>query len=405
MKCHNILGLPEYATREEIETAYWQNFGKLQEMADDLSNRTFDQKATQLYDAREASLAWLELSSLNKTMYRISSHLNDKMNAAILSTLVTGDLVAASDCNLCSICCSGWKEAVCSNLCCSKICLLPSCIYSFICCSACLLRYRKTRQEEVETEAWRREQLLREYLDPTLNLTTWREAKYDNYSTLIQNIIKLFSEATRLEKKSLLRIANRYIPNLKTIYFADLSAINMACARQGEHLLSILDPAASSYMAGPKKIEIIERYAVATEPSFTGLEGRNRDRDQALLRTIDNTDPEIFRKTAAQRPLHVVLWYYTLKEPFDRTSYEGVLRQYDIFNQGELLHIDVAASLQVLEIRIPIEVEINPKSLAELSVLSKNKSKLDYFKRNASDDTKHTLASIARWAADAVMDE
>jgi len=247
--------------------------------------------------------------------------------------------------------------------------------------------------------------LLREYLDPTLNLTTWREAKYDNYSTLIQNIIKLFSEATRLEKKSLLRIANRYIPNLKTIYFADLSAINMACARQGEHLLSILDPAASSYMAGPKKIEIIERYAVATEPSFTGLEGRNRDRDQALLRTIDNTDPEIFRKTAAQRPLHVVLWYYTLKEPFDRTSYEGVLRQYDIFNQGELLHIDVAASLQVLEIRIPIEVEINPKSLAELSVLSKNKSKLDYFKRNASDDTKHTLASIARWAADAVMDE
>ena len=450
MKCHNILGLPEYASREEIETAYWQNFGKLQEMADDLSNRTFDQKATQLYDAREASLAWLELSSLNKTMYRISSHLNDKMNAAILSTLVTGDLVAASDCNLCSSCCSeccGQLKKDCSFLCCSEAFLLPSCICSCICSCVYWLGFKRKNEDrgtslgsnipiseykrEEARQKWgeaeqkeasvRKERLLQQYLDPTLNLAKWQIAKsnnyFNNYSTTYQYVIKLFDQATRSEKENLLRIAKRYIPNLKTIYFADLSAISMTSARQGEQVLSILDPAASSYMAGPKKIEIIERYAVATKPSFTGLEGRNRDRDQALLRTIDNTDPEIFRKTAAQRPLHVVLWYYTLKEPFDRTSYEAVLHQYDIFNQGELLHVDAAASLQALESRYAHEGQkgqnFSTKSLPKTSldlydsavpIIRMNKSKLNYFRKNTTSDMKRTLASIARWAAESVID-
>lgn len=80
MRCHDILGIRENATAEQIEAAYSEKLEKLEAGADVLSPIANEKKRTELAGARQMCLDWLDKKGIQRIGQRIADEVIPRPN-------------------------------------------------------------------------------------------------------------------------------------------------------------------------------------------------------------------------------------------------------------------------------------------------------------------------------------
>lgn len=311
MKYHDILGIPEHASRQAIDIAYARNLSRLQAMENLLTAETFEVKSAELDEAWKNCHSWHAMSLPNKTTARLKSY----VSAGAITTSLSANGPSGNFIDeFC--CCSPFEKCANPGLCCEgyvsnkspSFCPVGDWIWNIF--YAVLLlggvgwilvgvkdslkanreRHREKkrqkelhRQEAINRNKLQRQEainkkvnLLQNCLKPALHYSqSWNNGRPETFRSMTEIAIKTINGAGISEKAAMLNAVKHYLPNLKKIYFDFLSACDTANAELGEQLLNSLDPEASDYLVGSKALNFIAGYASIDEPSFSGLSGKH----------------------------------------------------------------------------------------------------------------------------------
>ncbi|MBR5020997.1 MAG: hypothetical protein IKY17_05145 [Oscillospiraceae bacterium] len=103
MRCHDILGIRENATAEQIEAAYSEKIEKLGAGADVLGLAADERKRSELAQARQMCLAWTEKKGIQRVTERIAEEIIPRSNELRTYALCCGPMTLVN--NLCCIPC------------------------------------------------------------------------------------------------------------------------------------------------------------------------------------------------------------------------------------------------------------------------------------------------------------
>lgn len=122
MHCHDVLGIQENATRDEINLAFSIKLSKLESCKDVLGLAPYSLKIRELEDAQKGCIAWSERPAISRYKDRIAQTLNSVSSDVRLNEFCCGPCTFTDIC--CGVCVSGC-DCLCPEVeisCCYTVC-------------------------------------------------------------------------------------------------------------------------------------------------------------------------------------------------------------------------------------------------------------------------------------------
>lgn len=408
MKCHDVLGIRERASDEEIQSAYHKKAEMLLGL-EGISPDLREKKLQQLAQAREESLSWREKPFSDKMSMRLSESVANLCAPGRMYACIGPCSCVDEEC--CGEGMNSNMESGCCATCCGFNCGMWADIlmYGIIAVTAivAISSDAKARQERIAAENLAKAE--RELQEKRLR-ETQRQQTRENCAAMVKNMMGGFSLSNLLEVSKYLN-ARPKTPDYTTEANYDLALSEIRKsedeivsryehaldrhsffeARDYMHFIAQINKA-PSYQNASKQLDglcrTINHETPAPLSSHYGAPDKSFVESYGGLDCADIKDYQEAGCSAAD-----VLWAFALAEPFDPFLYSAWANEFPAENESKNPSVDLLASMIYVKGRFGVSslATVN----ADLSVLLQDAVKADY-----PAESIRGLASVAAWSGD-----
>lgn len=356
MKCHDMLGVTERSSIEEIQEAYSKKIERL-EMVSEVNASVIHKRKMELESAKRECIAWR-----NKNFgERIASRITE-VSSGLVSSNRMG--ICIGPCTCCDSCCE-WgcgQEAHdsfpcdCNYLICDIVLYAVLSIPLWVSIGKSVSRDRRIREARLRDEAEERhrleqehkrkeqERLAQEQRDKERCVTKLSELLTTvNIDNINRAISYIHSGALRggIDADFALTEAARYNDIIEKAFINSISSHKFDDAKHYIDFLCMVNPQSDKFRKLGTSLNNVTDFFVAQNPYI--MMPKYGEVNSVFVNQLKQAETITFTPST-ECNLRTLIWKVTLMEPFDRYAYQAVICQLsNYYNLG--LSIDVIASM------------------------------------------------------------